>query len=70
MGVGDELMSDPSFYTKREAAEAMRISPKVLTGLMRRRLIPYIKLGHRTVIFRKSMIEKAMIEMERRAIWA
>ena len=70
MGVRGELMNDPSFYTKREAAEAMRISLKVLTGLMRRRLIPYIKLGHRTVIFRKSMVEKAMVEIERKPIWA
>jgi len=60
---------DRSYMSKQEVADLLCISPKVLTVLMRRRMIPYVKLSQKSIIFRRSMVEKAMEEMERKAKW-
>lgn len=44
------------FLTKAQAAELLGITVRGLESLMAKRLIPYYKLGRRTVRFKKSVL--------------
>ena len=65
-----QTVETPAEYLrKQEAIEYCRLSPKVFQALMRKRVFKYIKAGHKTVLFRRSMLDRALQEMETRAIW-
>jgi hypothetical protein len=56
---------DPRLLTKEELRAVLNLpSTKMVDGLMRRRAIPFIRLGHRTVRFERSAVEKALRKME------
>lgn len=54
----------PYLLTAREAAEALRISPRHLADLAEEGLIPRVRLGRR-VIYRWPAIELALARLEK-----
>jgi len=47
-----------------EAAEYLGTSAKVLSSLMRRRLVPYIRISRKTIRFKRSRLDEAMQRLE------
>ena len=43
-----------------EAASFLRVSRRCLSDMQRRRLIPFAKLGHRLVLFRRTDLNKML----------
>ena len=56
------------YLTKSELAGALGMSKRGVEGLMRRRKIPFLTLGHRTVRFFWPAVEKALGRLEHKAI--
>lgn len=51
--------------TKEQLREALNLpSTKMVDSLMQRRVIPFIKLGHRTVRFERAAVERALGKIE------
>lgn len=51
---GEELL------TARELAERLRIHPDTVRGLYRRKVIPGVKIGHRTLRFEFRQVVEAL----------
>jgi len=47
----------PRYMDVREAAEFLRVSPKMLYGLKNRRMIPYRKAGRRLLFLESELTE-------------
>lgn len=63
------LLRSDDFLTKRQLAEALNVpSTRLVDELMRRRKIPYTKLGHRTVRFNRARVLEALKNYEIRPI--
>jgi excisionase family DNA binding protein len=61
--ISDELL------TKEELAARLRVpSIRIIEQMMRKRQIPFIKLGHRTVRFDWVKVEQAVARLETAAI--
>lgn len=45
---------------KAQAAKYLGVSERQLSEMMRKNLIPYIKVSHRVCLFRPSEIDRAM----------
>ncbi len=56
------------YLTKVELAELLGVTRRVVEEMMRRRMIPYLSLGHRTVRFFWPAVEKALGRLEHKAI--
>lgn len=51
-----------------EAARYARVSPRTICDWQRRRVIPFVKIGAKCVLFRRSQIDKALAKYEIAAI--
>jgi excisionase family DNA binding protein len=56
------------YLTKVELAELLGVTRRVVEDMMRRRMIPYLSLGHRTVRFYWPSVERALSKFEHRAV--
>lgn len=56
------------FLNKSEVAEALGLTKRGVEEMMRRRKIPFLKLGHRTVRFDWEAVEKAVARLEYKAV--
>lgn len=57
--------ANPQGYLRRkEAAEFLGISERHLATLVRRRIVPCIRLGHRCVLFEPEKIRRALLKYE------
>lgn len=58
--MNDTAFSPPGLLTKREAANFLKIKPRTLDSWLKRRRVPFIKLGparNATVRFRQADLE-------------
>lgn len=53
-----------------EAASFLRVSRRCLSDMQRRRLVPYAKLGHRLVLFRRADLDRLLTRRTIKAIGA
>ncbi len=51
---------DCGYYRKKEVAVYLGVSLRQVTELMRRRVLPYSKLGGRLVLFRRADVDAAV----------
>ncbi len=58
----------PDYLNKLQLAERLGITRRVVDDMMRRRMIPYLALGHRTVRFFWPAVERALSKFEHRAV--
>ena len=58
----------PDYFNKLQLAERLGVTRRVVEEMMRRRKIPFIALGHRTVRFFWPAVEKALGRLEHKAI--
>lgn len=56
------------YLNKLELAERLGTTKRGVEEMMRRRKIPFLKLGHRTVRFDWQSVEKAVSRLEYRAV--
>ena len=56
------------YLNKLELAERLGITERCVKEMMRRRKIPFLKLGHRTVRFDWAAVEKAVARLEYKAV--
>jgi excisionase family DNA binding protein len=56
------------YLTKAELALELRMTKRGVDELMRRRKIPFLALGHRTVRFDWEQVCKALARFEHRAV--
>jgi excisionase family DNA binding protein len=61
-------MSSIDYLNKQELAAKLGITRRNVEEMMRRRKIPFIALGHRTVRFHWPSVEKALGRFEHKAI--
>ncbi len=61
-------MNTIHYLNKLELAERLGTTKRGVEEMMRRRKIPFLKLGHRTVRFDWPAVEKAINRLEFRAI--
>ena len=59
---------DQKYLNKHELAARLGLKKRGVEELMRRRQIPFIRLGHRTVRFYWPAVEKAVAKFERKAV--
>lgn len=53
-------MENQSLLTKQEIAERLGVGVRAVDGMVRAKRIPFIRLGHRTLRFNWSEVEKAV----------
>ena len=53
-----------------EAARYARVSPRTISEWQRRRVIPFAKIGHKCVLFRKSEIDATLARFTVAAVQA
>jgi excisionase family DNA binding protein len=58
----------PDYLNKSQLAERLGVTRRVVEEMMRRRKIPYLSLGHRTVRFFWPTVERALSKFEHRAV--
>ncbi|MGV3661432.1 MAG: helix-turn-helix transcriptional regulator [Prosthecobacter sp.] len=64
-----QTISNTELLTKEQLAECLNLpSTRMVGELMRKRRIPYIKLGHKTVRFRLSAVMEAISRLEVHAV--
>jgi len=57
--------SGEEFLTKEQLARAINVpSTRMVDGMARRRMIPYTRLGHRTVRFQLNRVREALQRFE------
>jgi excisionase family DNA binding protein len=56
------------YLTKQELAAELGLKRRGIEELMRRRKIPFLSLGHRTVRFELPKVEKALGKFEHKAV--
>jgi excisionase family DNA binding protein len=56
------------YLNKLELAAKLGVTRRVVEDMMRRRMIPYLSLGHRTVRFHWPAVERALSKFEHRAV--
>lgn len=56
------------YLNKLELAAKLGVTRRVVEDMMRRRMIPYLSLGHRTVRFNWPSVERALSKFEHRAV--
>jgi excisionase family DNA binding protein len=61
-------VNSKDYLNKLELAERLGITRHGVEELMRRRKIPFLTLGHRTVRFYWPAVERALCRLEHRAI--
>ena len=61
-------MNTIHYLNKLELAERLGITERCVKEMMRRRKIPFLKLGHRTVRFDWAAVEKAVARPEYKAV--
>lgn len=59
---------DQRYLTKVELAERLGVTRRVVEEMMRRRMIPYLSLGYRTVRFFWPAVERALAKFEHKAV--
>ena len=63
------LKSGSKLLTKSELCERLNLpSLRTLEGLMRRRAIPFLVLGHRTIRFDEASVTLALAKFERKEV--
>jgi hypothetical protein len=61
--------SDKPFLTKEELRQRLNLpSTKMVDALVRKRLIPFVRLGHRTIRFDWEKVKAALAKLEVAAI--
>jgi len=60
MGRMDSNPTEPVYMRRWEAAKHLQISPRTLARWIVRGHIPYIRVGSRLMLFRKSDLDRAM----------
>ena len=63
-----EIPQGKLYLSKLELAEKLCITKRIVEELMYRRMIPFIRLGHRTVRFYWPAVEKALAKFELKAV--
>ncbi len=64
-----QTISNTELLTKEQLAECLNLpSTRMVDELMRKRRIPYIKLGHKTVRFRLPAVIEAISRLEVHAV--
>ena len=61
-------MREYEYLNKKELAGRLGVSRRGVEEMMRRRKIPFLALGHRTVRFHWPSVEKAIGKLEHKAI--
>ena len=61
-------MRENEHLNKKQLAGRLGISRRGVEEMMRRRKIPFLELGHRTVRFHWPSVEKAIGKLEHKAI--
>ncbi|MCX6968080.1 MAG: excisionase family DNA-binding protein [Verrucomicrobia bacterium] len=61
-------MNSIHYLNKLEVAERLGTTKRGVEEMMRRRKIPFLKLGHRTVRFDWTAVEKAVARLEYKAV--
>lgn len=62
-------MNEPARYlNKTQLAQLLGITKRGVEELMRARKIPFLALGHRTVRFNWTAVEKALARFEHKAV--
>ena len=56
----DTQTMTPAYLNRKAAAEYLHVSPRTISDLQRRRLIPHIRLGARCVRFRRADLDEVM----------
>jgi len=59
-----EIAIFSNYLDKSEAAAYLNISKKILSNMMRRRVVAYTRIGHKTVRFLRSNLDEAMKRLE------
>lgn len=67
-GGDSPLKSSKGYLNKDQVAEKLGITKRGVEELMRKRKIPYLSLGHRTVRFVWSAVEQAIAKFEHKAV--
>ena len=58
-------MGDSQMLTKEQLRAELNLpSTRMVDTMMRKRVIPFITLGHRTVRFERAAVEKALSKVE------
>ena len=60
----DEQVDD--FLTKEGVAKLLQVSTRTIDNLMAKKVIPFLKLGHRTVRFRRQDVAVALGRLNRK----
>ena len=61
-------MNQSDYLNKLELAAKLGITRRNVEDMMRRRKIPFLTLGHRTVRFYWPAVERALAKFEHRAV--
>ena len=64
----NNALPEPGWLRPEQAAKYASISRRCLANWMTRRLIPYTKVSHRVVLFRKADIDTALSRLTTKAV--
>lgn len=62
------MQNDERFMRRKQMARYLGVSERHLSDLVARRIIPCLRLGHRTVLFDPAKVERALERFEQREI--
>ncbi|MGV3756051.1 MAG: helix-turn-helix domain-containing protein [Verrucomicrobiota bacterium] len=68
MELNQSLFGDGKWMTKEELARYYRCSPRTINNYMRRRILPYVKIG-RVTRFNVAACDQAMLVFQTKTIW-
>jgi excisionase family DNA binding protein len=60
------MNENKNYLRRKQMAKHLSVSERHLSDLVSRRIIPCIKLGHRTVLFDPTKVEQALNRFEQR----
>lgn len=62
------MQRNPQYQSAAQIGEALGLSGRYIRTLARRRAIPSLRLGHRTVLFDVEKVKAALTKFERKAV--
>ncbi len=68
MEFNQSLFGSGTWMTKEELARYYRCSPRTINNYMRRRILPYVKIG-RVTRFNVAACDQAMLAFQSKTIW-
>jgi excisionase family DNA binding protein len=58
----------PEFLRPDQAAQLLSVSKRTLSAWQKARIVPFVKIGRKCVLFRRSDLDKAMTRFSVRAL--